>query len=101
MARQEGCRLWAVGCSQNEESDPALATADRATGVSGSREIPRDHSLQPTALSASISATERDLVLAALRSENGNRSAMAKRLGISPRTLRYKLAKLREAGVEV
>jgi len=26
---------------------------------------------------------------------------MAKRLGISPRTLRYKLAKLREAGVEV
>ena len=52
-------------------------------------------------LSDSISATERDLILEALRCDQGNRQAMAKRLGISPRTLRYKLAKLREAGVEV
>jgi two-component system response regulator FlrC len=52
-------------------------------------------------LSDSMSAAERDLILDALRSDNGNRQAMAKRLGISPRTLRYKLAKLREAGVEV
>jgi two-component system, response regulator FlrC len=85
---EEGCGLWAVGCSQNSEpdADPALATA---------------YSLQPTALSASISATERDVILAALRADSGNRQAVAKRLGISPRTLRYKLAKLREAGVEV
>jgi two-component system response regulator FlrC len=67
-------------------ADPTLATAD---------------SPQPTALSDSVSAAERDLILRALRSDNGNRQAMAKRLGISPRTLRYKLAKLREAGVEV
>ena len=53
------------------------------------------------ALSESVSAAERDLILEALRTDNGNRQAMAKRLGISPRTLRYKLAKLREAGVEV
>jgi two-component system, response regulator FlrC len=53
------------------------------------------------ALSDSVSAAERDLILEALRTDNGNRQAMAKRLGISPRTLRYKLAKLREAGVEV
>jgi two-component system response regulator FlrC len=66
-------------------ADPILATA----------------SPQSAALSESVSATERDLILQALRSDNGNRQAMAKRLGISPRTLRYKLAKLREAGVEV
>jgi two-component system response regulator FlrC len=85
---EEGCRLWAVGCSQSEEPDagPTLATA---------------YSPQPTALSDSLSAAERDLILDALRSDHGNRQAMAKRLGISPRTLRYKLAKLREAGVEV
>ena len=53
------------------------------------------------ALSESVSAAERDLILEALRTDNGNRQAMAKRLGISPRTLRYKLAKLRDAGVEV
>jgi two-component system, response regulator FlrC len=52
-------------------------------------------------LSDSLSVAERDLILEALRFDNGNRQAAAKRLGISPRTLRYKLAKLREAGVEV
>jgi two-component system response regulator FlrC len=54
-----------------------------------------------SALSDSLSAAERDVILEALRTDNGNRQAVAKRLGISPRTLRYKLAKLREAGVEV
>lgn len=60
-----------------------------------------DAASQPAALPESLSAAERELILDALRSDNGNRQAMAKRLGISPRTLRYKLAKLREAGVEV
>jgi two-component system, response regulator FlrC len=53
------------------------------------------------ALSDSLSDRERDLILEALKSDNGNRALAAKRLGISPRTLRYKLAKLRDAGVEV
>lgn len=52
-------------------------------------------------LSGSLSAAERDLILEALKADSGNREAVAKRLGISPRTLRYKLARLREAGVEV
>lgn len=59
--------------------------------------------LSPVAcgLSVSLSTAERDLILDALRSDSGNRQLAAKRLGISPRTLRYKLARLREAGVEV
>jgi two-component system response regulator FlrC len=52
-------------------------------------------------LAGSLSAAERDLILDALRLDSGNREAVARRLGISPRTLRYKLARLREAGVEV
>ncbi len=52
-------------------------------------------------LASSLSATEHELILQALRADNGNRQAVAKRLGISPRTLRYKLARMREAGVEV
>jgi two-component system response regulator FlrC len=55
----------------------------------------------PAGLSDSLSATERDLILEALRSDQGNRQLAAKRLGISPRTLRYKLAKLRDAGIDV
>lgn len=52
-------------------------------------------------LSDSLSSAERDLIIDALRSDNGNRQAAAKRLGISPRTLRYKLQRLREAGFVV
>jgi two-component system, response regulator FlrC len=53
----------------------------------------------PGGLSDSLSTRERDLIIEALRSDHGNRQAAAKRLGISPRTLRYKLQRLREAGV--
>ena len=52
-------------------------------------------------LADSLVQTERDLILDALRSGQGNRREAAERLGISPRTLRYKLARLREAGIDV
>ncbi len=42
---------------------------------------------------------EHNLILDALR--NGNRKQAAEKLGISQRTLRYKLAKMRDAGIEV
>jgi two-component system response regulator FlrC len=42
---------------------------------------------------------ERALILQALQAEQGNRQAAARRLGISPRTLRYKIARLRERGL--
>ena len=52
-------------------------------------------------LAGSLIQAERDLILDALKSGQGNRREVAERLGISPRTLRYKLARLRDAGVEV
>ena len=54
-----------------------------------------------SSLASSLNQTERDLILDALRNGQGNRREAAQRLGISPRTLRYKLARLREAGIEV
>ena len=44
---------------------------------------------------------EREVLLSALRERTGSRTEVASRLGISPRTLRYKLARLRAAGIEV
>ena len=41
---------------------------------------------------------ERQMILEALRLESGRKKETAERLGISPRTLRYKLAKMREEG---
>ncbi len=64
------------------------------------REIPLDDGTLGS-LAGSLIQAERDLILDALKSGQGNRREAAERLGISPRTLRYKLARLREAGVEV
>jgi two-component system, response regulator FlrC len=44
---------------------------------------------------------EEQMILDALRDGNGSRTHAAEVLGISPRTLRYKLQKLREAGVSI
>ena len=55
----------------------------------------------PSALDRARRASEGELILDALRAERGRRKAAAERLGISPRTLRYKLARLRELGVAV
>lgn len=53
------------------------------------------------ALARSLERTEREILLEALRTGANTRRAIAQRLGISPRTLRYKLARMREAGVDV
>jgi len=44
---------------------------------------------------------ERDVILEALRVARGSRREVAEKLGISPRTLRYKLARIRNSGVDV
>ncbi|WP_347402037.1 sigma-54 interaction domain-containing protein [Ectothiorhodospira lacustris] len=48
-----------------------------------------------------LRSREEQLILDALRVEEGSRKDAAARLGISPRTLRYKLARLRDAGVTI
>jgi two-component system response regulator FlrC len=82
-------------------SEPRRAMSqDSARRAAGSPAEPGDD-LGRGGLSDSLSTAERDLILQALHSDNGNRQAAARRLGISPRTLRYKLARLRDAGVAV
>jgi two-component system, response regulator FlrC len=53
------------------------------------------------ALHDKLELAERDLILDALKESHGSRREVAERLGISPRTLRYKLARLRSAGVDI
>jgi two-component system response regulator FlrC len=41
------------------------------------------------------------IIIQTLRSEGGRRNRAAEQLGISPRTLRYKLAQMRDAGIDL
>ncbi len=52
-------------------------------------------------LISDMKSHEFDLILKALQNGNGSRKKAAEQLGISPRTLRYKLAKMRERGIQL
>jgi two-component system, response regulator FlrC len=52
-------------------------------------------------LADTLQRAERDVILEALRAAHGSRREVAEKLGISPRTLRYKLARIRNAGIDV
>ncbi len=52
-------------------------------------------------LEETVAERESSAIVAALAAERGHRTRAARRLGISTRTLRYKLARLREAGVTI
>ena len=52
-------------------------------------------------LNDDLKSMEEQMILEALRSENGSRKGAAEKLGISPRTLRYKIARMRDAGVVI
>ncbi|MHB1239318.1 MAG: sigma-54-dependent transcriptional regulator [Gammaproteobacteria bacterium] len=55
----------------------------------------------PPSRGEDLRVREQRLILDALREGRGSRKRAAEALGISPRTLRYKLARLRDAGVEI
>ncbi|MBU3003248.1 sigma-54-dependent transcriptional regulator [Paraglaciecola arctica] len=52
-------------------------------------------------LGSELRQQEHQIILDTLQSCKGRRKDVAQRLGISPRTLRYKLAKMREVGIEL
>jgi two-component system response regulator FlrC len=64
-------------------------------------ERPRAESRDSAAvLQDDLKRREYQLIVEALQAANGNRTEVAKNLGISPRTLRYKLARMRAEGFD-
>jgi two-component system response regulator FlrC len=59
--------------------------------------VPEAKADQPR-LDGDLKQREHELICEALEASNGRKKEAAERLGISPRTLRYKLARLRELG---
>ena len=52
-------------------------------------------------LDGEIRQREFEVIIETLKSERGSRKSAAEKLGISPRTLRYKLARMRESGIDI
>ncbi|MDD2801354.1 MAG: sigma-54 dependent transcriptional regulator [Methylococcales bacterium] len=52
-------------------------------------------------LDANVRNTEESIILQTLQMENGSRKTTAEKLGISPRTLRYKIARMKDSGVVI
>ena len=48
-----------------------------------------------------LKSQEQKIILDALEATSGSRKFAAEKLGISPRTLRYKLARMREQGIKI
>ena len=66
--------------------------------VPASLDLPCEHA---DVLGDDMRRHEFQMIIDTLRSERGRRKEAAERLGISPRTLRYKLAQMRDAGMDV
>ena len=69
--------------------------------VSACVDIPSVASTEAGQLGEDLKRREFQMIIDTLRSERGRRKEAAERLGISPRTLRYKLAQMRDAGMDV
>ncbi|WP_276315714.1 sigma-54 interaction domain-containing protein [Ectothiorhodospira shaposhnikovii] len=79
----------------------AMGKVDAAPHASLHAPVSEPTSAATQRLGDRLRSREEQLILDALRVEEGSRKDAAARLGISPRTLRYKLARLRDAGVTI
>ena len=83
----------------NEENLPPQTTGRMQ--ASASESLAAAEKQGSGSLSSDLKSVEDQMILDALNSGNGSRKVAAEILGISPRTLRYKIARLRDAGVAI
>ncbi|MGK0463056.1 MAG: two-component system response regulator FlrC [Candidatus Azotimanducaceae bacterium] len=80
--------------------DP-MSTVDGATPMTDTPPISQIAESDDGNLEENLKHKEFQLIIEVLRKERGSRSRTAEQLGISARTLRYKLARMRECGIDV
>ncbi len=79
---------------------PAAVAPVAVPAVAPPAEVPAA-AVEEGGLMDDVKSHEWRLILEALQATRGSRKETAERLGLSPRTLRYKLARMREAGIEL
>jgi two-component system response regulator FlrC len=81
---------------------PALGVPTQPRMVAADSAVPDAQASESAgALGDDLRRREFQVIIDTLRAERGRRKEAAERLGISPRTLRYKLAQMRDAGMDV
>ena len=85
---QDFCLSGPVACAPLTVMAPAARVIEVESETAG-------------ALGDDLRRREFQMIIDTLRAERGRRKEAAERLGISPRTLRYKLAQMRDAGMDV
>lgn len=94
---QDLCLLAPIGAALSSvPQQPMLAVVPSAAAA-----VVEMPSAEAGALGDDLRRHEFQMIIDTLRAERGRRKEAAERLGISPRTLRYKLAQMRDAGMDV
>ena len=91
---QDLCLTAPIGFAPAAQAQLAVVPASAAA----TSETP---TAEAGALGEDLRRHEFQVIIDTLRAERGRRKEAAERLGISPRTLRYKLAQMRDAGMDV
>ncbi|BDX07742.1 sigma-54-dependent transcriptional regulator [Planctobacterium marinum] len=87
-------------CDSNEISEQELMLDNHVPVNELEEQVPPE-SQNTDLLGQELKQQENQIILEMLISCNGKRKDVAEKLGISPRTLRYKLAKMREMGIDL
>ncbi|MDP5254802.1 MULTISPECIES: sigma-54 dependent transcriptional regulator [unclassified Vibrio] len=89
------------GLDWQQFGEPEKASSDAISqSLLATPPTPLEESKSSENLGSELREQEYAIILETLVACDGRRKEMAEKLGISPRTLRYKLAKMRDAGIE-
>ncbi|MDQ7049270.1 MAG: helix-turn-helix domain-containing protein [Enterobacterales bacterium] len=84
-----------------ETADVYFGEEQLVNEITGKNEIQTDIAAEDSLLGSDMRHHEYQLIIESLSKCKGKKKAVAEQLGISARTLRYKLAKMREAGYQI
>lgn len=86
---------------ESAETQSQVQSSIVSTPEAGAAETATPAAPETASLEDDLRQQEFRIIIQTLKNEGGRRNRAAEQLGISPRTLRYKLAQMREAGIDL
>lgn len=83
------------------ENDTLGGMASMTANIAPTEAQVESSQIMPAGFKNELKSQEHKIILDTLAACNGSRKGVSEKLGISPRTLRYKIAKMREQGIEI